>query len=128
MGRLSQLSLENVASIDGGRLAVALNQAIARCESDCRDRPGLNKDRKISLTIKMRPIMNDKSGLDSCDIGFEIKDAIPRRDSKSYNMKAGQEGLWFNDDTPENPGQLTIGELEQGIDEEKPTLLMKGGS
>lgn len=93
--------------IDGGRVRVGLDEAIKRAYSDCENRPGLKKARKVFLEITITPEIEGEF-LDSCTVEFDIKERIPARSSKSYNMRAGNGGLLFNELSPEDVDQGTI--------------------
>lgn len=96
-----------LAHIDGGRVRVGLDEAIRRAYSDCEDRPGLKKARKVTLEITITPEIEGEN-LDSCTVEFDVKERIPARSSKSYNMRAGSGGLLFNELSPEDVDQGTI--------------------
>ena len=104
---VQKLSLEALAEMDGGRIAEALAQALRRCEADCKDRPAVKATRSVSLQIKMVPVCDDGE-LDSVNVAFEINDKLPKRSSKSYNMRAVRGGLVFNDLSPEDVDQMTL--------------------
>lgn len=107
---LEKLTLESLAKLDGGRVRAALDQAIARCESDCKDRPALPAKRKIALVLTIAPVLDPDGELDSCDVAFHITESVPKRTSKNYNMKATRGGLMFNELSPKDVHQRTIDE------------------
>lgn len=98
---LHPLNLVQLANVDGGRLGVAMSDALARAEADCRDRPALEKDRTIVLTLKMQPVHGDKLEiLDSVDISYSINERFPKRESRSINCRAlPQGGLVYSDES-----------------------------
>lgn len=56
---VQQLTLESVIALDGGRVPVAFNQAVARAVRDLEDRPNDDKARKITLELSLAPICDD---------------------------------------------------------------------
>lgn len=104
---LETFNTASLANLDGGRIRQGLDLAIARAQSDCADRPGLKKGRRVTLEITITPVQEGDS-LDSCTVEFDIKERIPARSSKSYNMRAGSGGLLFNELSPEDVDQGTI--------------------
>ena len=98
-----------LGTLDGGRVRVGIDQALKRAVDDCADRPGLKEDREIILKISLRPVMEGGGELDSVTVDFSIKERIPARSSKAYNMRAGSDGsLFFNELAPEDVDQGTI--------------------
>lgn len=67
----------------------------------------MKKARKVTLEITITPEI-DGERLDSCTVEFDIKERIPARSSKAYNMRAGHGGLLFNELSPDDVDQGTI--------------------
>lgn len=104
---LEKFNLEALAKIDGGRLAVVFEQALRRVQEDLHDRPNLKKPRKVEVHITFKPVPHD-SDLDSVDVSFQVKDNVPKRESKEYNMLAVRGGLAFNELSPDEVRQGTL--------------------
>lgn len=51
MRNLEKFDLAALASIDGGRIAIAFEQALRRVAQDCDDRPGEKKERTVTLSL-----------------------------------------------------------------------------
>ena len=105
---MKRLSIETLRNLDGGRIAVAFDQAITRAREDCIDRPALGGVRKVQLVASFKPVVDGEGDLDSIDVQFDIKEAIPARKSKAYNMRADDAGLFFNELSPERADQQTF--------------------
>ncbi len=110
---LQNFNLESLSTIDGGRIKEAFEQLVKRCEGDCKDRPALTTARTIGLVVKFEPVPNDFGDLDSVNVTFDIKESLPKRSSKPYNMRAVPGGLLFNEMSPEDVDQGTL-EFENG--------------
>lgn len=108
---IEKFALEALTRIDGGRINEAFNQALRRCESDCRDRPGTGKARRITLVVDMLPICDDRAELESVNVAFRIAETIPKRESKTYNMRATTNGLLFNELAPDDVRQTTLDDV-----------------
>lgn len=104
---LEQFSLATLAEMDGGRIRAAFEQALKRLEADCKDRPGVKRSRQLQLIVDMEPVADDGE-LDSVNVTFRIKESIPKRESKPYNMQAVPGGLLFNDASPEDVRQMSL--------------------
>lgn len=117
---LQQFKTASLATLDGGRIAAALERELKQAVQDCRDRPAEKKARKVTLQIEIAPEVVDNTA-DLCTIGLQcqIQARFPSRASRTYSMDVQKNGnLVFNADAPENPAQKTIfdGEGEQTHD------------
>ncbi len=122
---LERFDFAALVAFDGGRIKTAIEQALARCEADCADRPGDDKARKITLTISLNPVLDeDRPGeLHGCDIQFQVHDTVPKRSSKIYSLRAKSGGgLFFNEISKDDPDQMTFPV------EEKAGLRVVGGA
>lgn len=107
---ITMLTMGTLAEIDNGRLREAFEQALRRAQTDCKDRPALEKARKITLQLSMVPIVGDSGDLESCNVEFQIKEALPPRDTRTFNMAADEAGLYFNDLSPKDIRQRSLDE------------------
>lgn len=106
---LEKFRLDTLATIDEGRIKVAFDMALQRLIDDCKDRPELKDARKLTLTVVVEP-RPEQGSLDSVDVSFEIKDAIPKRGTRAYNMAVGRAGLLWNELSPDEVRQKTLDE------------------
>lgn len=111
---LEKFTTEALSRIDGGRIAAAFELALKRAEVDCKDRPAVKKARRVELIATIEPILGPDGELDSCDVSFTIKDSIPKRESKVFNMTAARSGLMFNEMSAEDARQKTLDEVDAG--------------
>lgn len=125
---LEKFTLATIADMDGGRIRQAFEAALKRLEDDCKDRPAVKAGRTLELVLQMVPVADDGE-LDSVDITFRIKDKVPKRESKTYNMQSVRGGLLFNDASPEDVRQKTLDmapkpseQRETGSREERKTM------
>lgn len=103
---LKTLCLANLPEIDNGRIDLAFNAAVRRVIEDLNDRPGVDKERKIELIVKIAPDCDTEQGLlVGGNIQFEVKDSVPKRQTTIYPMKLGATGLLFEPQSPANPNQ-----------------------
>ena len=105
---LEKFDITSLATIDGGEIREAFEDALKRCRLDCQSRPGVQKPRKVSITANLVPICDDNGKLGSCDVQFEVTDSLPKRVSPNYNMKATRTGLLFNEESPQDVNQGTL--------------------
>lgn len=105
---LEKFAMATMAEIDGGRIREAFDQALRRCEIDCKDRPGDGAARVVNMTVRLTPVLDVDGEMNSVDIQFQVKDSVPTRKSKVYNMRSTEGGLLFNELAPEDVRQATI--------------------
>ncbi len=108
-------ALDALKKLDGGRVAEAFEQATARCTKDCEDRPNEEKPRKIILEMQMIPVPDTQGQQVTCAsvrAAFQIKEVIPTRKSKIYNLGLKHDGrLFYSDEDATNLQQTTIGDI-----------------
>lgn len=105
---LLDFNLNSLGELDSGRVGVAFEQALSRLISDLRDRPGDGAKRNLTLDIAMTPVVDDGGNLTSAKVQCLVKDKIPTRKSRVYDMQATRKGLHFNELSPDDHRQLTI--------------------
>ena len=118
---MEKLTLETLSQYDQGSVAVLINQAIRDAYLDLEDRPLLNKDRTISLVIKLRPhSVSDSAELEEVASEVHVKSTIPNKQARVNILASSKKlgGLGFEPDTRRAkfaPGQqsLPIGEDEE---------------
>lgn len=109
MRALEKFGLAALAKIDGERIAIAFEQALRRVVQDCEDRPAEKTERKLSLTLSVKPRLDPDGMCDDCDVQMSVTDSVPKRKSKIYNMAMKKGGhLLFNDDSLDNVEQETM--------------------
>lgn len=109
---IEKFEMKSLATIDGGRINAAFERELKRIREDCIDRPGLKRPRQVQLMVTLSPVMDDNgTDLASCNVQFQIKSSLPKRESKVFNMTADRRGdLLFNELSPEDVRQRTIDE------------------
>ena len=93
---LEKFKIDTLATIDQGRIKEAFEQAFARLVEDCKD-----------LTIDVAP-RTEQGSLESVDVTFALKERIPNRESRTYNMTAGRGGVLWNEISPDEVRQKTL--------------------
>lgn len=121
---LEKFSLGALASMDGGRIATAFQQALDRLRYDCEDRPSIKGARKVQLSVSLTPVATDSGELESVDVDIQMNERLPKRSSKSFNMEAVAGGLLFNELSPDEVKQKTLDMVEG----RKPSTVVDGKS
>lgn len=110
---MHELNLKTLLeNLDGGRVAQAFQADLRHCINDMEDRPGDDKDRTVTLVLKLTPVIDDEGHLDEVKGKFQTASKVPNRRSKAYSFKSrkmnGQPQLVFNDLSDDNVKQKTI--------------------
>lgn len=106
---IKEFDIAALGEFDGGRIAEAVNQEIRRVINDCKDRPQVEKVRSVTLQFDFEPLMDDQRELDACNLSFQIKSNLPKRESKTYNVGVKKDGrLFFSEHSTDNVNQRTI--------------------
>lgn len=108
-----EFNLENLGKLDGGRVAIAWQQALERIAADCSDRPGVGKARKLSLELDVKPDCDENGFCDTISVAFSVKESMPSRQSKPYELgvrqKAGKFQMVFSELSEDDVDQTTLG-------------------
>lgn len=124
MGMIT-LDFKGLAVLDGGKLQAAFQAELAAAVRDCMDRPGDKSPRKVNLSMQLLPVMDETGEAANVQIKFDVKAAIPKRKTRTYEMltiRGG--GLRFSEHSPTNPNQLAfddVAEREAASDEAPPS-------
>src|SRR6188768_2061960 len=97
---IEKFELKTLSEIDGGRIREAFEQALKRCEGDCRDRPSLKTARTLTLTVRLKPAVDERGELDTVGAEFDVHEKLPKRQSRTYQMLARGGNLLFNELSP----------------------------
>lgn len=114
---LKTLSLETLADLDGGRIQAAVDRELAHINRDLEDRPALNKARKLTIEISATPYASEsggRRGMGGAKVVVKVKSSVPDRQSKDFDMIPTQDGLGWNELSPEDARQLTIDDAHGG--------------
>lgn len=109
MRQLEEVTLEALAKIDGGRVALAFQQALQRCVQDCDDRPGEKKARTVTIIANVVPVLDQDGMCEDCKLSFQIADNVPKRKTKEYHCAMRKGGkLSYHPDSLDNHEQETF--------------------
>lgn len=106
MTHLRELTLTDIAEMDGGRIGVAMAHAINRAADDIYDRPGESKARKIVLEVLLTPECGEDGECENVKMQAQVKDTIPSRKTRLYDLgvrrRNGRTSLVYSDAAPDN--------------------------
>ena len=107
------LTLETLKDLDMGRVSVAFQLELQRIVLDCIDRPGDKNPRKVTIEMKVTPIVDDTGSCEGASGEFSVKSSVPQRKSKPYHFRANKKGaLVFSEESPDNADQTTFGDMD----------------
>lgn len=109
VGVLEKFTLGSLSTMDGERIAIAFEQALKRVVQDCDDRPGEKKERTVTLTLAVKPVLDADGMCDDCNVQVAVTDSVPKRKSKVYNMTVRKGGhLVYNNESLDNAKQSSM--------------------
>ena len=105
MSELMPLRAETLHAVEGGRVGAAINLALARLVTDCRDRPGDDRARTVTIEIRCKPVADTIDRELVCD-GVQtvvvVKTKAPAQESREVVMGVdARRGLVFNPHSPD---------------------------
>ena len=107
-------TLNDVQYFDEGALAATYQELWLQAMADCWARPTVDAARKITITILLTPVPSVEGKLDRVDTEAEVKHHPPVfRSRKVAMLPVGIDGLMYNDQSPDDPKQMTLDEIDQ---------------
>lgn len=108
---LEQLTLDNLAQVKGGLVALMIEKALNRMATDIESAPDIPDWREVTLKIRAKPVL-DQGELDDVAVEFVVNPKTPARVTSARmqvrSTTNGSRQLFFNIDSPDNPDQMTL--------------------
>lgn len=107
---LKRLGLGTLSELDHGRLAAEFDEDLNALARDCRDRPLLDKVRRLTLMIEIKPVRPPSgAGAIGTSVVASVDTSFPKRQTAAYTMElTADAGLNFRGDSPDDPNQSTF--------------------
>jgi hypothetical protein len=108
---MKTLNTRNLPDVANGLLAAAIDAALAKVHEDLDDRPSVDKDRVVTIKLKLRPAKlpkNEDNGsavdransLEAARIQFEVNHTMPPQSfARSMRNVSGKSAFGFETDT-----------------------------
>lgn len=110
--QLQKLTAATLKSLDKGKLAVTLEKALQRAVSDCIDRPGDDRARKVHLQFDLTPVVEVDENVVYCEgvkAKYQLRTKVPDWESRVLDFGVQRDGsLVFNEESPDNHRQTAI--------------------
>lgn len=74
-------TIDTLGDLDDGTTRLLVDQALAEALEDCNERPYLDKARKVTVTLEMRPALNERGGMKGVNADATVKLTLPARRS-----------------------------------------------
>lgn len=95
---LLNLKLETLGDLEGGVIARAFDAEVLRTGRDVLDREHDDKERTVTLTVKIKPDTDSTGKLLGTKVQCFVKGSIPDRRSEELTMHVSRDGIAFNPD------------------------------
>jgi hypothetical protein len=109
---LFALNATTLKHLDCGKAAVALNLAITKAVKDCIDRPSDDRERKVTLSLAIKPVKEVVDNVISCEGAsgaYKVQCAIPPWESQKLDFGVRENGmLVFSEHSPHNHRQVSF--------------------
>lgn len=102
--------IADLRRVGRGLLDELFVEELKKILDDVIHRPGVEKARKITIELFVRPIVSQSGTLETVGVSFAINGGLPKNQSDEYHMLCGGGQLTFNDMSPDNVHQMTIDE------------------
>lgn len=113
---LKQFMIHEISQLDEGRVAAVINKHLCMVVGDCTNRPGVDDARKVTITVEVRPVVNEDGICEDADIEIVTSASVPKSRSKPMNMGIRANGrLIFNDASLDSHRQGTLDQSSEGI-------------
>ncbi len=87
-------SLSEESGVEYGVIGVEMNKEIQRAFRDCADRPTAKSGRKITLTIEIKPLTDERGQLHDASVSINVASSLPKK-GLELRMKAASDGLEY---------------------------------
>jgi hypothetical protein len=104
-----EFTLESLRELDGGKAQLLFEQHVRRAALDCQDRPGDSAARKVTLTVTIKPVLQDDGDCSEVHGTVDVASAVPKHKTRAYSLGLRRGGkLVFNPDSLGNVNQATF--------------------
>lgn len=85
---MTELNANTIGLLDGGAAEHTINEAITEVLRDCDLRPALDKARKVTIELSIKPVRDDSGfGSKGVETTFTVKSTVPAITSRTLYMK-----------------------------------------
>jgi hypothetical protein len=119
---LTNLQLETLNKLDGGRPAIAFLKVLRQAALDCADRPLEKRPRQVTMRFEIVPSYEetDVKGVFVCTgtVGaFSYQVKVPPHRTKDLSFGIDRQGdLFFNENSPTNVRQMALDAMDDDDD------------
>lgn len=109
-----ELSLESIAAIDDGRIAVAFAALLKQVNADLADRPTDERARTVTLSATFKPVADETGECYAVSTEFELAMKIPNRRSRTYQLTMADGRTAYHSNHPTDIAQPTLWDAADG--------------
>lgn len=111
-----EYSLSSLEHLDMGKLNEAFALELKRAVADCRDRPGENSPRRVTMEVLIRPDPDVSNVCDDVTVETKFKLSLPAQRTRAYRMAVQHNNsLKFHSDFPDEPNSVgLLDHIEEG--------------
>lgn len=72
-------TIDTLGNLDDGVVRKLVDKALEEALTDCDNRPGLEKARKVAITIQFLPVLDDRNAMKGVRATAQVKTSLPPR-------------------------------------------------
>jgi len=109
-------ALDVLNGLDNGKIGLAWSKLVSLVTEDCIDRPGEKGARKVTLSMIVKPDIEEGGNCETVLTGFEVSSSLPKMKSKAYSMEPRRDRdggqLIVNDASLKQVKQMSLTEAQ----------------
>lgn len=106
-----KIEAKDIATLDDGKVGLAIDKELRAVVDDCMDRPGLVKPRAVTIKLAVVPQIGEDGVCEAVVVDAVVHHSKPPRQSRPMQMAVrGNGDLIFNDASPDDVRQSTLDE------------------
>lgn len=106
---IKRFDSKSMMELDDGSVGVAVDQAIRQMYLDIEDRPALKTARTMTLTLTMKPVIDDRKTLKDVRASIDVKTNVPKKGVEVIMHTTPKDGggLIYNSTLLDTPDGIT---------------------
>jgi hypothetical protein len=88
----AQFSVDTIGDLDDGTVRLLIDTALDEALTDCDARPMLPKARRVTITVELQPVINDRGGMKGVEASIKVSTKVPPRQGRGEYLPTTAKG------------------------------------